>query len=249
MTSLIQPVLAQEINSKEDFEIWCSPEAYYYNAQHPDCEELRKIWVPETKENPVVRPREEPQTRENQRPREEHRFVEGTPTRQNYGTLTGGAFFPSTDSELVDLETGIGFSVNYGRLLGRNFALEAEFVPITGTIEAPLTYTFFGLIVAPVLRLPLSQSSKTALFISPGVGFGSVKLDLDNSDLFAEDTSFVFQVKAGFEVEISKSLTLLLQGRYLNTSAGDAVIFPDGSVLLDANIEVWSPEIGIRFWF
>ena len=111
------------------------------------------------------------------------------------------------------------------------------------------TYTFFGLIVAPVLRFPLSQSSRSALFISPRVGFGSVKVDLDNSDLFAEDTSFVFQVKAGFEVEVSKSLTLLLQGRYLNTSTGDAVIFPDGSVLLDANIEVWSPEIGIRFWF
>ena len=184
--------------------------------------------------------------------------------------MTGGAFFPSTGSEifnqLVDLETGIGFSVNYGRLLGRNFALEAEFVPITGTgagevpssdLQGTLfegsqgqgTYTFFGLIVAPVFRFPLEQESRSALFISPGVGFGSVKVDLDNSDLFAEDTSFVFQVKAGFEVEISKSLTLLLQGRYLNTSTGDAVIFPDGSVLLDANIEVWSPEIGIRFWF
>ncbi|MBC6417547.1 MAG: hypothetical protein GDA44_01500 [Prochloron sp. SP5CPC1] len=57
MAGLIQPVLAQEINSKEDFEIWCSPQAYYYKAQHPDCEELRQIWAPETRENPVVRPR------------------------------------------------------------------------------------------------------------------------------------------------------------------------------------------------
>ena len=126
-------------------------------------------------------------------------------------------------------------------------ALEAEFVPITGTGEVSSsdlqgTYTFFGLIVAPVLRFPLSQSSRTALFISPGVGFGSVKVDLDNSDLFAEDTSFVFQVKAGFEVEMLKNWSILLQGRYLNTSAGDTFIGNE-------NIEAWSPKIGIRFWF
>ncbi len=81
IAGLTQPVLAQEINSEEDFWTWCGPQAYYYNAQHPDCDELRQIWAPETRENPVVRPREE------------HRFVEETPTRRNYGTVIYPARF------------------------------------------------------------------------------------------------------------------------------------------------------------
>ncbi len=247
MTSLIQPVLAQEINSKEDFEIWCSPQAYYYNAQHPDCEELRKIWVPETRENPVVRPREEPQTRENQRPREEHRFVEGTPTRRNYGTVTGGAFFQSAnDDDRFEPETGAGFPLSYGHLYGPNFALETELVSITGNARVGIfegPYIFLGLVVAPMFRLPFSQSSRSAFFVSPGIGFGFTTFNTSNSivPLEGDDSGFVFQIKTGVEFEISNKLSLLFQGRYVNTSAGLTSVAP--------NLGTWSPEIGIRFWF
>ena len=220
---------AQEINSVEDYQFYCSSAAYYYDVESPECEKYKPVY-------------------EQQR-QQESNDVNSSPTRDNKETTSStqqvrgymgaslGAFFP--DEELAD--TGFGGSIFLGANFNQYISLELEAGLLGGGTELDIAdYSVWALFINPRFNLPLdanSQDAKVSLFVSPGIGISQAEIDIDEFDLEVEDeTRFTIQVKAGIEYDISRNNSLFLQGRYVTQTAENTIDF-------------FSVEAGTKFTF
>ena len=230
---------AQEINSVEDYQLYCSSAAYYYDVESPECEKYKPVYEQQ---------RQQESNDENSSPTIDN--AEETPrsTQQVRGYIGGslGAFFP--DSDFGD--TGFGGSIFLGANFNKNIGLELETILLGGGTELDIAdYSAWALFINPRFNLPLdanSQDAKISLFLSPGIGISQAEIDIDEFDLEAEDeTRFTIQVKAGIEYNISRSNSIFVQGRYVTQTLGNSEYF---SIDTYSN-EFFSVEAGTKFSF
>ena len=221
---------AQEINSVEDYQLYCSSAAYYYDVESPECEKYKPVYEQQ---------RQQESNDENFSPTIDNTEETTSSTQQvrGYAGVSFGAFFP--DEELAD--TGFGGSIFLGADFNKYVGLELEAGLLGGGTELNIAdYSVWALFINPRFSLPLdtnSEESKVTLFVSPGIGISQAEIDIDEFDLEVEDeTRFTIQVKAGIEYDISRSNSLFIQGRYTTQTAENTIDF-------------FSIEAGTKFMF
>ena len=91
---------AQEINSVEDYQLYCSSAAYYYDVESSECEKYKPVYEQQRQQEPEQNDEVSPtdSTEESTRSSEQVR---------GYAGVSLGAFFPN--EELAD--TGFGGSI------------------------------------------------------------------------------------------------------------------------------------------
>lgn len=228
---LTMPKIAQakDIESYEDYRNYCSPAAYQYGIQSPDCDRVQNIY-----KNRVQEELEQEQIR-----RRKTEKVTKDITQNNHikGYVGGslGAFFSTGDTESetfgeIDSDTGFGGSLFAGAKFNRYFATDLEFMLLGGEAEPEffgnsddLDYSQWGVLINPRFILPLSKKENAvALFLSPGLGIsqGEISLDFDDDGEFifvSEDNiRFAWQVKLGISVPFGDRYSGFTQVRYVN---------------------------------
>ena len=240
-----QTAHSQEIDSYEDYRLYCSPAAYQYNVQSPDCDRHKNLY-----ENRLQQELEESQIRE--RTAKEQSDANQNNRIKGYVGGSLGAFFPTEDVELINLDTGFGGSLFAGAKFNKNFATDIEFMLATGGTELDeVSYSQWGIFLNSKFILPLSNKAKSvAFFLSPGVGIskGKVSYDLTDADAAAlgseeglrisieDDLSFAWQAKLGLSVPFSNRYSGFTQVRYVN---------PTG----ENTIDLFSTELGLSVEF
>ena len=92
-----QTVQAQEIDSYEDYRLYCSPAAYQYNVQSTDCDRYKNVY-----ENRLQQELEEKQIR--RRTVKEQSDSNQNDRVRGYAGGSLGAFFPTEDVELIEFD-------------------------------------------------------------------------------------------------------------------------------------------------
>lgn len=228
------PVVAQakDIENYEDYQLYCSPQAYQYNVQSPDCDKFRNIFKDRERElNRQQLPSENATEKQNNR-----RHKTGI---SGYTGATLGLFFPDREG----LNNGLGGSIYGGVKFNKNFATDIELGILGGDTDSNnVNYGVWGLFINPRFILPLENKLNSAsLFLSPGIGISqaSESLELSNSDItiiLADKARFTWQIKGGVSFPISRKFDLLGQLRYASQTEDDTVDF-------------FGTEIGFNFKF
>ena len=121
--------LAKDIESYEDYKMYCSLAAYQYGVQSPDCGKYKAIFEERDIQENNLQPRRSNRirrrtTRSEDKPRD---------VSKGYIGINPGAFFPDTDV----LETGAGISLFGGKQFNPNFAADVEISLLGGnTIDS-----------------------------------------------------------------------------------------------------------------
>ena len=150
---------AQEINSVEDYQLYCSSAAYYYDVQSPECEKYKPIYEQQRQQEP---------NEEDSSPTIDNAEESTSSTEQvrGYAGVSLGAFFPN--EELTD--TGFGGSIFLGANFNKYIGLELEAGLLGGGTELDIAdYSVWALFINPRFNLPLdanSQDAKVSLFLS-----------------------------------------------------------------------------------
>lgn len=242
---------AQEINSYEDFQLYCSDAAYQYDVASPYCDDYKPYYQERIQEE--IQP-------QNVNP--DVNKIKRRSTRRNdvSGYVGGslGAFFPIDDIEGLgtlidfvlgtddfknnpdtDLETGFGGSLFAGAKFNTNFATDLEFTLFSGETEIDDTsYAQWGIFLNPRLIFPLSKKdSGIAIYLSPGIGISKGKVSYDLPDSTAEflgteegldlsledDISFAWQVKLGIDLPFEERFKSFVQVRYVNHTGENTI--------------------------
>ena len=228
---------AQEINSYEDFKLYCSDAAYQYDVASPYCDDYKPYYQNQIQEElnrqQNVNPEDSHIERRNTRKRNKRRNnVSG------YAGVSLGAFFPEEDGldtgfDEDILETGFGGSVFIGGRWNKYFATDLEFIYLGGgTVVDDIDYSVWGLAINPRFIIPFTDKSNSASFyISPGLGISSAEVDIEINDdglenvSYEDETRLTWQIKAGFTIPIQERYNIFLQGRYASQFEEDTVSF------------------------
>ena len=176
-----------------------------------------------------------------------------------------------TGTEFPDAEYGNGFvgSVFGGIKFSRNFSADIEFllglggldadelndfvndpinnIDIEGTYEADGDYSGLAVYLNPRFELPLTQSDRFSLYLSPGIGITQTNVNFnaeDDSNEFFDDndsssTGFAYQVKGGASYSFNRRTGVFGQLRYASLAADEDV----------DDINIFSVETGLKFSF
>lgn len=156
---------AQEINSYEDFQLYCSEAAYQYDVASPYCDDYKPYYREQIQEE--IQPQNtKPDVNKIERRSTERNDVSG------YAGLTLGAFYPDNES----VETGGGEVLFVGGRWNRYLATDLELIAFTGGGELfDPDYSVLALAINPRLIIPFNNSYNSAtIFISPGIGVSIV---------------------------------------------------------------------------
>ena len=226
------PVAAQakEIESYEDYQLYCSPQAYQYNVQSPDCDRFESIF--EDRERELNRQQQPDQRNiEQENRREKQEGISG------YAGTTLGLFFPDSEG----LNTGFGGNIYGGAKFNDNFATDIEFAILGGGTDLNnVNYGVWALFINPRFILPIEDKPDSAsFFISPGIGISQAFVSASDSNTtvtVSEDARFTWQIKGGASFPISRKFDLFGQLRYASQTEDDTVDF-------------FGTEIGLNFNF
>lgn len=217
---------AQEINSYEDFRLYCSDAAYQYDVASPDCDDYKPYYQERIQEE--IQP-------QNTNP--DVNKIKRRSTRRNdvSGYVGGslGAFFPDMDG----FNTGIGSSTFIGARWNQYLATDLEFIYLSGGTELDgLNYSAYGLAINPRFIIPFTKASNSAsIFVSPGLGLSLAEYNTYYIDI-EDEIRLTWQIKAGFTIPVGNKYNILLQGRYVDQ-------FEKGT------ISIFSTELGFSVNF
>lgn len=223
---------AQEINSYEDFKLYCSDAAYQYNVQSSYCDEYRPYYQQQLQEE-LYQQNIQYQDAEINRRNTNQTDIEG------YAGITLGAFFP--DQNLSDeqenflvnligtddiLNTGFGGSIFIGAKWNKYVGTDLEFIYLGGSTEFDdVDYSVWGLAINPRFFIPFTRDANSiSLFISPGLGISTAELDRENIN-FEDETRLTWQIKAGLSFPIQEQYNAFLQVRYASQFEEDTINF------------------------
>jgi hypothetical protein len=213
-------VQAQEINSYEDFKLYCSDAAYQYNVASPYCDNSKPYYQEQIQEE--LNRQQNINTKETEVERKEAKRKQNAVS--GYAGISLGAFFP--DEEL--LKTGFGGSVFIGSKWNKYVATDLEFIYLGGGIdidEIDVNYSVWGLAINPRFIIPFKETDNSAsLFISPGLGISSAKVETYNISV-EDNTRITWQIKAGLSVPIQEKYQAFLQIRYASQFEENTVGF------------------------
>ena len=217
---------AKDIESYQDYRDYCSPAAYQYGIQSPDCDRYRNIY-----ENRSQQELEQQQIRK----KDTKQKSDANQNNRIKGYIGGslGAFFLDDDN----LDTGFGASLYGGARFNRYFATDIEIALLNAGIDvSDLDYGVFVVFVNPRFILPLADDNNSvSLFLSPGIGISQASIG-DSDVIFLDDYRFTWQAKAGVSIPVSKRLSTFGQVRYTNQTQENTVDF-------------FGTEIGLNFEF
>jgi opacity protein-like surface antigen len=154
------------------------------------------------------------------------------------GSLFGGIKFNKNIS--ADLE----FFLALGGLETESFQNLLEDNEVAGSVEGD--FSAFALYVSPRFELPITGDDKLSLYVSPGIGLSQANVNLtiegsddSDQDLDESQTGISFQVKGGAEYQITETIDLFTQARY--------VTLPTGGDL--DSIKIFGLDGGLKFNF
>lgn len=223
---------AKDIESYQDYQDYCSPAAYQYGIQSPDCDRYKSIYedkniqelTPITEDNST-------ETLTKKRVRQDN--VHG------YIGATIGAFFPNEGFYTDDLDTGLGISLYGGVKFNRYIATDIEIAALAGaTDDSDINYGVAALFINSKFMLPLDDRDRGAfLFLSPGIGVSEANINFDDLQIAVfDDSRFTWQVKAGISLPVSKRLSTFGQVRYASQTEEDTVDFFGTEIGLNLDI-------------
>jgi hypothetical protein len=206
---------AQEINSYEDFKLYCSDAAYQYDVASPDCDDYKPYYQERIQEEI------QPQNTNPDLNKIERRSIKRNEV-SGYAGLTLGAFFPDIDGA----DTGFGGSVFIGGRWNKYLATDLEFTYLGGGTDIDsVDYSAWGLAINPRFIIPFTEDNNSASFyISPGLGISSAEAEVYNINI-EDETRLTWQIKIGFTIPIQERYNVFLQGRYVNQFEEDTVDF------------------------
>jgi hypothetical protein len=210
-------VQAQEINSYEDFKLYCSDAAYQYNVASPYCDDSKPYYQEQIQEE--LNRQQNVNTKETEVERREAKRKQNEVSGYAGGAL--GIFFPDKD----DTDTGFGESLFVGGRWNKYLATDIETIYFSGGGElfSP-DYFAWALTINPRLIIPFNNNYNSAsIYISPGLGVSVVGAYDDDREEYEElETDLAWQIKAGFTIPIQERFNLFLQGRYVSQIGEDA---------------------------
>lgn len=222
LLSLSTSVVAQDINSYEDYKLYCSDAAYQYDVSSPDCGTYESQYKEQIQQDLKPKAIKETQPEELQKSNlnNQNSDIEG------YVGISLGAFFPDLDNA----DTGFGGSIFLGAKWNKYFGTDLEVILLGGGSDfEERNYSAQAISLNPRFFIPLSDSlsrNTANLFISPGLGFSSAEIDFDDIGISIEDdTRFTWQIKAGVSVPFSDRVDGLAQVRYADQFEEDTVNF------------------------
>ena len=221
--------LAKDIESYQDYQDYCSPAAYQYGIQSPDCDRYRSIYENRSQQELEQRQIRRRDTKIRNRTRE-NQSSKGT---TGYLGATIGAFFPDADA----LDTGFGISLYGGAKFNQYFATDLEIDLLGGGTEiSGIAYGVFAAFINPKFIFPFDkQENSASVYFSPGIGISALGVG-DGDVTVNDDTRLTWQAKAGISVPVSRKLDILGQVRYASQFEEDTVDF-------------FGTEIGLNFEF
>lgn len=269
-------VKANQINSYEDYKLYCSPHVYLYGAQSPYCNQYDEIYK--------NRLQEELNQQQNRRRDTQQENNSAKQADQIRGYVGGslGAFFPTESVELIkggtideeeiideeetilgvpiseireiDLNTGFGGSLFVGAKLDKNIGTDLEFVLLGGGTEFDdLGYSQWGLFINPRFILPLTnQENSIFFFVSPGLGLSKGKLNYDIPDEVAEELGTEEGLSVSLEDDISFTWQIKLGLSFPLDERGRWRGFTQGRYVNptgENTINVLSAEVGVALEF
>ena len=225
---------AKDIESYQDYQDYCSPAAYQYGIQSPDCDRYKSIY--EDRNIQELTPTTEGELTE----KSADKKVSQDNVHGYIGATIGG-FFPDGGSFAADLNTGLGISLYGGVKFNRYIATDIEIAALAGTIDdSDIDYGVAALFINPKFMLPLDDRDRGAfLFLSPGIGVSEANTNFDIDDLEVavfDDSRFTWQIKAGISLPVSKRLSTFGQVRYASQTEEDTVNFFGTEIGLNLDI-------------
>lgn len=224
--------MARDIESYEDYKMYCSSAAYQYGVQSPDCGKYKAIFEQRDRQENKVRStiKEDSIRRRNVRIEKK-----SSSQKRGYIGINPGAFFPDSN----ELETGAGISLYGGTKFNPNFAADFEIALLGGNTIDPFldAYGVFAAFINPRFILPFdSNNEKTAsLYFSPGIGISTIAVG-NNDVAFSDDTRATWQAKVGVSTPISNKLDIFGQVRYASQFEENTVDFFGTEIGLNLNI-------------
>ncbi len=218
---------AKNIESYEDYRMYCSATAYQYGIQSSDCDRYKGTY-----EN---RLQEEVEQRQIKRRNTNKEESDANQDNRIKGYVGGslGVFFPDADV----LDTGLGVSLYGGARFNKYIATDLEIDLLGGgTIDSDIAYGVFAAFINPRFIYPFSDQDKSAsVFFSPGIGISALGVG-DGDTTVTDDTRLTWQAKAGVSIPVSRRLSTFGQVRYASQFEEDTVDF-------------FGTEIGLNFEF
>ena len=223
--------IAKDIESYEDYKMYCSSVAYQYGIQSPDCEKYKSIFEQrDIQENNVRQKRQNGSIRR----RNVRTEKKSTSKKRGYIGINPGAFIPDSN----ELETGAGISLYGGTKFNPNFAADFEISLLGGnTIYTDVAYGVFAAFMNPRFILPFDRDNeKTAsLYFSPGIGVSTIGVG-DGNVTFTDETRATWQAKAGVSAPVSNKLDIFGQVRYASQFQENTVDFFGTEIGLNLNL-------------
>ena len=191
-----------------------------------------------------------------------------------YGGFSLGIGFPNGSIEFSDADpdaeytNGFVGSIFGGIKFSRNFSTDLEFMlalggldtdelndfvndPINGfglsDYESDGDYSALAVYLNPKFELPLTETDRFSLYISPGIGIAQTNVNFNAEDdqegvLVDRDgsnTGFTYQVKGGASYSFNRRTGVFGQLRYASISADEDV----------DDINIFSVETGLKLTF
>jgi opacity protein-like surface antigen len=222
---------AENIESYEDYKLYCGDAAYQYNVQSPDCDQVKSIFEERyQQEESQILKKDTPENTSTQQ-KSSNDDIKG------YLGISTGLFFP--DEEFFN--TGVGVSLYSGAKFNKYFATDIEVGLLGGGTEASeIDYEVFAAFINPRFIFPLTDKENSAsVYFSPGIGLSSLGISINDNDeeiTLADETRFTWQVKAGVSLPVSKRFSTFGQIRYASQTE-------------DSTMDFWGTEIGLNFEF
>ena len=225
---------AKDIESYEDYRDYCSPAAYQYGIQSPDCDRYRSIYenrrLEETKQS-------EPRQRRRRDARKETSDTNQDNRIKGYVGGSFGLFFPDADLSIIDVNTGseigsidinTGFGVSFygGAKFNKHFATDIEIALLGGGTDlSDINYGVFAAFINPRFILPLTdRNNGVSLFLSPGIGISQASIG-DSDVISLDDYRFTWQAKAGVSIPVNQRLSTFGQVRYASQTEENTIDF------------------------
>jgi opacity protein-like surface antigen len=165
------------------------------------------------------------------------------------------------DDYTLEYKNSIDGSIFGGIKFSKNLSADLEFFLALGGLETESTENFlsdngvegnvdgdfsaFALYANPRFELPITKDDKLSLYISPGIGLSQTNANLSvegtssNVEVDESGTGISFQVKGGAEYQISDTMDIFAQARY--------VTLPTGGDL--DSIKIFGIDGGLKFNF
>ena len=125
----------------------------------------------------------------------------------------------------TEIKTGLGFNHSIGYQLGNSFSTELEFAYKNGDFDKVTgdggTGNLHGDITSKSFLINGIYSFDIRKFYSPYIGYGigiAFQEATQKSKGSGEETTLAYQLKAGFEMEFNRNLSLLTGYKYFTTN-------------------------------